>query len=70
MNKEELKKNLRYLINKYIVNQSTKDDLLLHIDTKDQIGVKGILNQINIQENVPFEVIDADLIKDIVFYYV
>lgn len=65
---EELKKNLRYLVNKYIENKALREELLSEL-SGDRIGAKGMIHEIT-SSGLPIEQVDVQLIKDIVFNYV
>ncbi|AYW91609.1 hypothetical protein KD5_03520 [Yersinia pseudotuberculosis] len=68
MTEDELRKNLRYLIDKYIIDKNKKDEIYNYIDRED-VPVKGILADLN---NFRVEKItqdDGNLIRDIYFHY-
>lgn len=69
MDRDELKKSLTYLVNKYVENSTKKKSLLQELNSSGFSGTKGILHEIN-QSRIPFDKKDSDLVKDIVFYYV
>ena len=54
MTTKELKINLIYLVEKYILDTKLKQELLNEIYKKEVPGVKGILDKIVISE-VPFD---------------
>ena len=68
MNIEELKKNLDYLVEKYITDIGVKVELKAYIQREGLPPVKGIMADIE-SKGRPIEPVDADLIKDIAFFY-
>ncbi|HEX4504042.1 MAG TPA: hypothetical protein VH187_23225 [Scandinavium sp.] len=67
MNNEELVKNLRYLINKYIP-ESKRNEFERYLSMED-IPVKGILVDFNNFSTDSLEESDGALIRDIYFHY-
>lgn len=66
MDKEQLKKNLEYLVNKYIEDTELKKELQVHIHNPK---AKFILGEIDRKKNIDYSDSDRELIKDIYFYY-
>ncbi|AWH88636.1 hypothetical protein [Limnobaculum parvum] len=66
MTNEELKINLKYLIDKY-VQEDQKDSLYSYIIHED-IPVKGVLADLNKYKTRALDQADSDLIKNIYFY--
>ncbi len=67
MTDEELRKNLAYLINKYVPeNQRDRfyDDI-----SKPDVPVKGILADFNKNKTITVNQMDCDLIIDIYFHF-
>jgi hypothetical protein len=69
MNIEELKDNLRYLVDKYVADLDKKSELKMLINREGLPPVKGIMSDI-VSAGAQVEQTDADLIKDIAFYYI
>jgi hypothetical protein len=69
MSIEELKRNLLYLVNKYVADLNKKSELKMLISQQGIPPVKGIMSDL-FSGAVQVEQIDADLIKDITFYYI
>lgn len=67
MTNEELRKNLTYLINKYIP-ESQRDPFYDYISRSD-VPVKGILADFNKVKTRTVEQVDGDLISDIYFHF-
>lgn len=65
----ELKKNLIFLVEKYIDNNFKKKELIEIINKNCVHAVKGILVDIN-ESSISFDEDDSRLIKEIVFNYV
>ncbi len=68
MDEKEISSNLKYLINKYIIDKEYRKKLLDLVDERGGSIAKGILDDIN-NSNVPFDDNDSNLIKNIAFYY-
>jgi len=68
MTREELVKNLEYLISKYITSASKRYELYEYISRRDFYVAKGILDEIR-KSSKPIEEVDSDLIKKIVFNF-
>jgi hypothetical protein len=67
MTNEELRKNLTYLINKY-VPESQRDPFYDDI-SKSDVPVKGILADFNKVKTRTVDQVDSDLISDIYFHF-
>lgn len=67
MTNEELRKNLKYLIDKY-VKESERDGIYIYIASED-IPVKGILADLNKYRIRAIDQADGDLIREIYFHY-
>lgn len=65
----ELKKNLIFLVEKYIDNNFKKKELIEIINKNCVHSVKGILVDIN-ESSISFDEDESRLIKEIVFNYV
>ncbi|ETS33644.1 hypothetical protein [Photorhabdus khanii] len=68
MTNDELRKNLKYLIDKYILSDEDKKELYVYLSRED-IPVKGILADFNKYKIRTVDQADGDLIKDIYFHY-
>ena len=68
MTREELVKNLGYLVEKYIVENKKRHELLQEIARRDFYIAKGVLHEIN-KSPKPVEQADANLIKEISFNF-
>ncbi|MGG4610617.1 hypothetical protein [Providencia sp. Me31A] len=68
MTEDELRKNLRYLANKYVIDENKKDEIYNYID-RDDVPVKGILADINDFGVKIISQDDGSLIRAIYFYY-
>lgn len=69
MELDELKKNLDYLVDKYIDDEDKKKELKEFLLQSDRPGAKGILHEIN-QSGKKVEPGDSELIQEIVYHYV
>ncbi|MEQ4693786.1 hypothetical protein [Providencia manganoxydans] len=68
MTEDELRKNLRYLTDKYVVDKNKKDEMYNYID-RDDVPVKGVLADLNTFGLKIISQDDGDLISTIYFYY-
>ncbi|MGJ0580390.1 hypothetical protein ACR71G_20605 [Xenorhabdus bovienii] len=68
MTEEELRKNLTYLVDKYIPDNERKEEIYNYIRRED-VPVKGILADLNEYKTSAVEKSDGDLISDIYFHY-
>ena len=66
MDKEKLKSNLKYLVNKYIDDINIKKQLLISIENPE---AKYFLGEIERNKKIDYSDIDRELIKDIYFYF-
>ncbi len=66
MNKEELKLNLTYLINKYV---DEKEELFKYLDRCDKC-TKYFLSEIELRKIRELETKDLKIVKDIAYYYI
>lgn len=66
MDKEQLKQNMKYLIEKYL---NGRDDLV-ELIMQDTDSVKYILSEIDREKKGDYEEKDLDMIQDIAFYYI
>ena len=65
MNEEQLKQNMKYLIEKYL---NGRDDLV-ELIMQDTDSVKYILSKIQEGKKEDYDEKDRGMIKDIAFYY-
>lgn len=65
MNEKILIKNIKYLINKYLIDRNDLSELIMC----DLDSVKYILSEIDKGKKNEYEKADLDLLKDISFYY-
>lgn len=65
MNEKILIKNIKYLINKYLIDRNDLSELIMY----DLDSVKYILSEIDKGKKNEYEKADLDLLKDISFYY-
>lgn len=68
MNKEELKHNLRHLIQKYVDDEKKREELLLELDSF--VAAKYYLAEIDSNMSTTYDIQDLDLIQDIAYYYI
>ncbi|MDE9545424.1 hypothetical protein KKJ06_22265 [Xenorhabdus bovienii] len=68
MTVKELRKNLTYLVDKYIPDNEKKEELYTYIQRED-VPVKGILADFNEYKTRTVEQVDGNLIREIYFYY-
>ena len=66
MDKEQLKQNMKYLIEKYL---NGRDDLV-ELIMQDTDSVKYILSEIDREKKGDYEEKDLDMIQDIAFHYI
>lgn len=66
MNETELKANLDYLVNKYIIDEQMKTKLQKYIFSLKAKYILGEIDQNKIEE---YTDADRELIKEIYFYY-
>ena len=66
MGEEQLKQNMKYLIEKYL---NGRDDLV-ELIMQDTDSVKYILSEIDREKKGDYEEKDLDMIQDIAFYYI
>lgn len=68
MDKEELKRNLKYLIKKYVDDEKKREELLLELDSF--VAAKYFLVEIDSNMRTTYDIQDLDLIQDIDYYYI
>ena len=66
MDKEQLKQNMKYLIEKYL---NGRDDLV-ELFMQDPYSAKYILSEIEKEKKGDYEEKDLDMIQDIAFHYI
>lgn len=69
MQVDELKKHLRYLIEKYVASDAVKREELLDLVDRDPVPVKGIFADLTPYMKGCSEA-DGRIIKDIAFNYI
>jgi len=67
MTEEELRKNLVFLIKKYV--QESQQEAFYDDISKPDVPVKGILADFNKVKTRTIDEADGDLIRDIYFYF-
>ena len=67
MTDEELRKNLVFLIKKYV--RESQQEAFYDDISKPDVPVKGILADFNKIKTRTFDEVDGDLIRDIYFYF-
>ncbi|WP_338804668.1 hypothetical protein WDV76_04975 [Xenorhabdus griffiniae] len=68
MTENELRKNLRYLIDKYVFDLKKREEIYTYIERED-VPVKGILADLNEFGTKTVTQDDGKLISDIYFHY-
>ncbi|CDL81790.1 hypothetical protein [Xenorhabdus cabanillasii] len=68
MTENELRKNLRYLIDKYVLDLKKREEIYIYIERED-VPVKGILADLNKFGVKTVTQDDGKLISDIYFHY-
>ncbi|MDE9545331.1 hypothetical protein [Xenorhabdus bovienii] len=68
MTENELRKNLRYLIDKYVLDLKKREEIYIYIERED-LPVKGILADLNKFGVKTVTQDDGKLISDIHFHY-
>ena len=69
MSELELQINIEYLVNKYVVDDIKKVELISLIK-KDSDSAKFILAELGIHKKSEYEKPDIEIMKDIAYYYI
>lgn len=69
MNDLELQRNIEYSVNKYVIDDIKKVELISMIK-KDSNSAKFILAKLDIHKKSEYEKSDIEVIKDIANYYI
>ena len=68
MNKEDIRKKLNYLIDRYVLDQGVCDHLR-RLVARDDVPVRGILSDLNPFLFNKIDDVDCDSVKEIFYYY-
>lgn len=69
MNELELQRNIEYLVNKYIIDDGKKLELI-SIIKQDSDSAKFVLAELGINKKSEYEESDIEIMKDIAYYYI
>lgn len=69
MTEADFKKNMTYLVRKYIGDDGRADEILKKIDASGADGAKGILHDF-CEASGNIDLADSKIIKDINFYFI
>lgn len=69
MNELELQRNIEYLVNKYVIDDIKKVELISMIK-EDSDSAKYILAYLDINKKSGYEKLDVEMMKDIAYYYI
>lgn len=69
MNELELQRNIEYLVNKYVIDDIKKGELISMIK-EDSDSAKFILAELSIHKKSEYEKSDIEIMKDIAYYYI
>lgn len=69
MNQLELQRNIEYLVNKYIIDDIKKVELISMIKL-DSDSAKFVLAELGIYKKAEYEKSDIEIMVDIAYYYI